>query len=129
LALISTCQEIENSIRLRGAPLTRGKTSEKSRKEEKPSVLPIEVEFLNNVFMLFNALLTLVFDYIVFNPTEIIQSICLGPFLLKKCFLEMKLIGYVKFLLLFLPVCNYHNRKGRVHSSQEKKQNEAILSG
>jgi hypothetical protein len=35
----------------------------------------------------------------------------------------------VTFLLLFLPVCNYHNRKGKILSSQGKKQNEASLSG
>jgi hypothetical protein len=32
-------------------------------------------------------------------------------------------------LLLFLPVRNYHDRKRMVHSSQEKKQNEASLAG
>jgi hypothetical protein len=38
--------------------------------------------------MLFDALLTIVFEDIVFNPTKIIQGTCLGPFLLKKWFLE-----------------------------------------
>jgi hypothetical protein len=53
--------------------------------------------------MLFDALLTVVFEDIVFNPTKIIQGTCLGPILLKKCFLERYLIAPVKFLLL-LPV-------------------------
>jgi hypothetical protein len=35
----------------------------------------------------------------------------------------------VTLLLLVLPVCNYHTSKGKVHSSQGKKQNEASLSG
>jgi hypothetical protein len=35
----------------------------------------------------------------------------------------------VKFLILFLPVCNYHNRKGKILSSPGKKQNEASVSG
>jgi hypothetical protein len=38
-------------------------------------------------------------------------------------------MGHVTFLLLFLPVCNYHNRKGMAPSSQGKKQIEASLSG
>jgi hypothetical protein len=67
--------------------------------------------------MLFDALLPVVFEDIVYNPTKIIQGTCLGPILLKKCFLERYLIGPVAFLLLFLPVCNYHNRKGKILSS------------
>jgi hypothetical protein len=67
--------------------------------------------------------LTLVFEDIVFNPTKIIQGTCLGPIL------ERYLIGLVTFLLLFLQVCNYHNRNGKILSSQGKKQNEASLSG
>jgi hypothetical protein len=31
--------------------------------------------------------------------------------------------------LLFLSVCNYHNRKDMDHSSQGEKQNEDSLSG
>jgi hypothetical protein len=49
--------------------------------------------------MLFDALLTVVFEDIVFNPTKIIQETFLGPILLKKCFLEKYLIGPVTFLL------------------------------
>jgi hypothetical protein len=89
----------------------------------------VKVDFLNNFFMLFDALLTVVFEDIVFNPTKIIQGTFLGPILLKKCFLERYLIGPVTFLLLFLPVCNYHNRNGKILSSQGKKQNKASLSG
>jgi hypothetical protein len=44
--------------------------------------------FFNRVFYAFDALLTVVFEDIVFNPTTIIQGTCLGPFLLKKWFLE-----------------------------------------
>jgi hypothetical protein len=78
--------------------------------------------------MLLDALLTVVFEDIVFNPTKVIQGTCLGPILLKKRFLEMYLIGPVTFLLLFLPVCNYHNRKGKILSSQVKK-NRTKLAG
>jgi hypothetical protein len=86
--------------------------------------------FEQSFFMLFDALLTVVFEDIVFNPTKIIQGTCLGPIFLKKCFLERYryLIGPVTFLLLFLPVCNYHNRNGKILSYQGKKQNEASLS-
>jgi hypothetical protein len=42
--------------------------------------------------MLFDALLTVVFENIVFNPTKIILGPCLGPILLKKCFLERYLM-------------------------------------
>jgi hypothetical protein len=38
-------------------------------------------------------------------------------------------MGHLTFLLEFLTVYNYHNRKGKIHSSQGKKQNEASLSG
>jgi hypothetical protein len=38
--------------------------------------------------MLFDAILTVVFDNVVFNPWKIIQGTCLGHFLLKKWFLE-----------------------------------------
>jgi hypothetical protein len=78
---------------------------------------------------LFEALLNVVFEDLVFNPTKIIQVTCLGPVLLKKCFLERDLIGPVAFLLVFLPVGNCRNRKGKILSSQGKKQNEASLSG
>jgi hypothetical protein len=44
----------------------------------------VKVDFLNNVFMLFDTLLTVVFEDIVFNPTKIIQGTCLGPILLQK---------------------------------------------
>jgi hypothetical protein len=77
--------------------------------------------------MLFGALC--VFEELVFNPTKIIQGTCLGSILLKKCFLVRYLIDPVTFLLLFLPVCNYHNRKGRFSALRGKKQNEASLSG
>jgi hypothetical protein len=79
--------------------------------------------------MLFDTLLTVVFEDIVFNTTKIIQENCLGPILLEKCFLERYLIGPVTFLLLFLPVYKYRNRNGKILSSQGKKQNEASLSG
>jgi hypothetical protein len=36
--------------------------------------------------MLFDAILTVVFENVVFNPSIIIQGACLGPFLLKKGF-------------------------------------------
>jgi hypothetical protein len=72
--------------------------------------------------MLFDALLTVVFEDIVFNPTKkIIQGTCLGPILLKKCFLERYLIDPVTFLLLFLPVSNYHTRNDKILSSQGRK--------
>jgi hypothetical protein len=71
--------------------------------------------------MLFDALLTVIFEDIVFNPTKIIQVTCLGPTLLKKCFLERYLNGPVTFLLLFLPVCSYHNRKGKILRSKGEK--------
>jgi hypothetical protein len=72
--------------------------------------------------MLFGALLTVVFGDIVLNPTKIIQGTCLGPILIKKCFLKRYLIGSVTFLLLFLLVCNYHNRNGKILSSQGKNR-------
>jgi hypothetical protein len=81
---------------------------------------PIKVDFLNKVFMLFDAVLTVVFEEIVFNPTKIMQGACSGPILLKKCCLERYLIGPVTYLLLFLPACNYNNRKGKTLSSQGK---------
>jgi hypothetical protein len=71
--------------------------------------------------MLFDALSTEVFEDIVFNPTKIIQGTCIGPILLKKSFLERNLMGPLAFLFLFLPLCNYHNRKGKILSSQGKK--------
>jgi hypothetical protein len=49
---------------------------------------PVKVDFLNQIFMLFGAILTAVFKKIAFNLTKIIQGTCLGPFLLKKWFLE-----------------------------------------
>jgi hypothetical protein len=39
-------------------------------------------------FMLFDAILTAVFEKIAVNLTKIIQGTCLGPFLLKKWVLE-----------------------------------------
>jgi hypothetical protein len=90
---------------------------------------PVKIDFFNKVFLLFDALLTAVFKDMVFNPTKIIKGTYLGPILLKKYFLERHLIGPVKFLLLLLPVCNYHNRNGKIFSSQRKKQNKASLSG
>jgi hypothetical protein len=38
-------------------------------------------------------------------------------------------MGHLAFLLEFLTVYNYHNRNGKILSSQGKKQNEASLSG
>jgi hypothetical protein len=38
--------------------------------------------------MLFDAILTAVFEKIAVDLTKIIQGTCLGPFLLKKWFLE-----------------------------------------
>jgi hypothetical protein len=38
--------------------------------------------------MLFDAILTALFENIVFNLMKIIQRACLGPFLLKKGFLD-----------------------------------------
>jgi hypothetical protein len=38
-------------------------------------------------FMLFGAILRVVFENVVFNPSKIIQGNFLGPFLLKKWFL------------------------------------------
>jgi hypothetical protein len=50
---------------------------------------PVKVDFLRKFFfMLFGALLTVVFEYIVFNPTKIIEGTCSGAILLKKCFVE-----------------------------------------
>jgi hypothetical protein len=50
---------------------------------------PVKVDFLKQVFfMLFDAILTAVFEKIAVNLTKIIQGTCLGPFLLKKWFLE-----------------------------------------
>jgi hypothetical protein len=66
--------------------------------------------------------LTVFFEDIVFNPTKIIQGTFLGPILLKKCFLERYLVGPVTFLLLLLPVCNNHNRNGKIFSSQGKNR-------
>jgi hypothetical protein len=45
---------------------------------------PVKVDFLNKVFMLFGAILTVDFENVVFNPSKIIQGTFLGPFLLKK---------------------------------------------
>jgi hypothetical protein len=38
--------------------------------------------------MIFGAILTVVFENVVFNPSKIVQGTFLGPFLLKKWFLE-----------------------------------------
>jgi hypothetical protein len=38
-------------------------------------------------------------------------------------------MGHLTFLLEFLTVNKYHNRKGKILSSQGEKQNEASLSG
>jgi hypothetical protein len=65
----------QNSKGLRGAPLIRSKTSEKIRKSKM-------------FFMLLGAILTVVFEKVVFNPSKIIQGTFLGPFLFKKWFLE-----------------------------------------
>jgi hypothetical protein len=67
---------------------------------------PVKVDFLKKVFILFDALLAVVFEDIVFNPAKIIQGTCSGPILLKKCFLERYLIAPVTFLLLFLYIFN-----------------------
>jgi hypothetical protein len=46
---------------------------------------PVKVDFLNQVsFMLFGAILTVVFEKIAFNLTKIIQGTCLGPFFSQK---------------------------------------------
>jgi hypothetical protein len=77
---------MENSKGLRGAPLIRGKTSEKIRKS-KIHLWDCKSRFFEQqFFMLFDALLTVVFENTVFNPTKTIQGTCLGPNLLKKCF-------------------------------------------
>jgi hypothetical protein len=44
--------------------------------------------FEQSFVMLFDAILTVVFEDIVFNPTKITQGTFLGHILLKKCFLE-----------------------------------------
>jgi hypothetical protein len=49
---------------------------------------PVKVDFLNKVFMPFDALLTVVFENIAFNPTKIIQGASLGHISIKKCYLE-----------------------------------------
>jgi hypothetical protein len=49
---------------------------------------PVKVDFLNQVFLLFDAILTAVFEKIAYKLMKIIQGTCLGPFLLKKWFLE-----------------------------------------
>jgi hypothetical protein len=38
-------------------------------------------------------------------------------------------MGHLAFLLKFVTVYNYHNRKGKILSSQGKKQNKDSLSG
>jgi hypothetical protein len=64
----------ENSKGLRGATLTRGQTSEEVEKV-KSICGACKSRFFNRVFfMLFDALLTVVFEDIVFNPTKIIQG-------------------------------------------------------
>jgi hypothetical protein len=45
---------------------------------------PLKVDFLNNVFYAFGAILTVVFENVVFNPSKIVQGTFLGPVLLKK---------------------------------------------
>jgi NhaP-type Na+/H+ or K+/H+ antiporter len=75
---------------------------------------PVKADFLTKFCMLFDALSSVVFEDmpVVFNPMKIIQGTCLGPILLKKCFLERYLIGPVTFLLLFLTVGNYLSSQG-----------------
>jgi hypothetical protein len=74
-------QKFENSKRIWGAPIIRGKTS---KKFENLSVGPVKVDLLNHIFMLFDAILTAVSEKIAFNLTKIIQGTCLG--LLKVVF-------------------------------------------
>jgi hypothetical protein len=45
---------------------------------------PVKVDILNQVFMLFDAILTAVFEKIAVNLTKIIQGTCLGPFFAQK---------------------------------------------
>jgi hypothetical protein len=54
--------------------------------------------FVKQFFLLFGAILTVVFESVVFNPSKIIQGTFLGPFLLKKWFLERQLMGLVTVL-------------------------------
>jgi hypothetical protein len=71
LALISTCKKKENFKRLRGTPLIRGKSSEKSWKSKiNPSEEP--VDFLNSVLCYLTPPLNVVFENIDFKPTKII---------------------------------------------------------
>jgi hypothetical protein len=37
-------------------------------------VAPVKVDFLNNVFMLFDGILTAVFENMVFDATKIVQG-------------------------------------------------------
>jgi hypothetical protein len=55
--------------------------------------------------MLFDALLTVVFEDIVLNPTKIIQGTCLGHILLQKCFFGKVIYGPCGvFIIIFTSV-------------------------
>jgi hypothetical protein len=62
------------------------------------SVGPVKVDFLNTFFMIFDGILTAVFENMVFDPTKIARGTSLGPSLFKKCFFERLLLGHVTFL-------------------------------
>jgi hypothetical protein len=81
----------QNCKGLRGAPLIRDKASKKNSKK-----------FL----MLFDAILTVVFGNVVFDPSKIIQGTCLGTFFSSK-----SVFGKV----------TYNHWKGKILSSHGKK--------
>jgi hypothetical protein len=51
-------------------------------------VWPVKVDFLTTFFMLFDAILTVIFEKKVFNTLKIVQGAFLGSFLFRKGFLE-----------------------------------------
>jgi hypothetical protein len=48
--------------------------------------VPVKVEFINNIFVLSEAILGEVFEKNIFNPTKIMQGIFLDHSLAQKCF-------------------------------------------
>jgi dihydrofolate reductase len=77
--------------------------------------------------MLFDAIFDSSFRKDSFQPHENYSRDLFRAFFAQKVVFGR--VTYGPFVLEFLTVYNYHNRKGKILSSQREKQNEASLSG